>query len=809
MPYELGRDFVYALSGQISTLRDIYISYPDGSLHAYLSTLYEDGSVDFRNLQFGEDFDSYHLYYIGASTRSSVQIYWGNDNERTDQIDGIAWVSAGLWGEDSVNDISVILYAQSGNDSHPVEEIPITCNLNSIREANAQVAVIDSNTIVVAWQDVVQIDGIWYPQNFHIQEITYSPYTSSQLQALQQIWDAIEDFRTTATEYFNAIADAALATPALREVVDWRELARAGVEQLAVVFDGFANDDIARSALDLSNIQDFTSFLSQMGRWAPSQATLNSFLADAPNIIANILHLADGMEAIRNTIASSNVSYAYEFLDEYVPFLIGDRLASLAFQSGAGGFITGSLSTIAGLSNVGLTVMSGGTSLVIGYGAGLAAQAINERFELTANFEAMTSIALVNIRSSLAYPEGYPDDPQISGTGFICGGDSDQTLTGSIGNDTIFGAGGDDTLIGAGGSDRLIGGRGSDVYYVDNSGVRVIESNLLAYSSDIDSVYSSVSFEMGTGIEFLRLRGDTDLSGVGNASNNTIYGNAGDNTLKGKAGDDFLSGLSGDDNLYGGSGNNTLNGGSGHDTIWISTNSNNVIVGGAEQDTIRFLNDFPDGIGIDLRESRTNTDWGWRGEFSSIENIVGSAGNDRIIGNAGANALSGMDGDDQISGADGRDTIRGGIGSDTLSGNSGADLINGGGGSDIIRAGNGADTINGDTGRDLIYLSTDQASDVIVVSSVIDSRGRGNDVVEGFELSFDHIDLSMIDANINRAGHQAFSYQNHEASYGIWLDFASNGDGLVRGDVDGDSEADFQIRLSDICGILTQDNFIF
>ena len=65
-------------------------------------------------------------------------------------------------------------------------------------------------------------------------------------------------------------------------------------------------------------------------------------------------------------------------------------------------------------------------------------------------------------------------------------------------------------------------------------------------------------------------------------------------------------------------------------------------------------------------------------QFVSIENVLGSNGNDTITGNSGANELRGMGNRDLLSGLDGRDTLNGGTYSDTLAGGRYSDVLTGG-----------------------------------------------------------------------------------------------------------------------------------
>jgi serralysin len=101
----------------------------------------------------------------------------------------------------------------------------------------------------------------------------------------------------------------------------------------------------------------------------------------------------------------------------------------------------------------------------------------------------------------------------------------------------------------------MIGGLGNDTYTVDNAGDVVIE---LA-DQGIDRVNASINYSLvGTEIENLTLTGTDDLTGTGNAYNNSITGNAGANTLIGGDGNDGLNGGLGVDTLIGGSGADTF-----------------------------------------------------------------------------------------------------------------------------------------------------------------------------------------------------------------------------------------------------------
>ena len=102
----------------------------------------------------------------------------------------------------------------------------------------------------------------------------------------------------------------------------------------------------------------------------------------------------------------------------------------------------------------------------------------------------------------------------IDGTGngvanILTGNDQANSLSGLDGNDTMLGGGGNDTLNGGTGMDSLTGGLGDDLYLVDATTDKVIES----VGGGIDLVQSTVSFTLAANIEALTLLG-TALTGI-------------------------------------------------------------------------------------------------------------------------------------------------------------------------------------------------------------------------------------------------------------------------------------------------------
>ena len=177
-----------------------------------------------------------------------------------------------------------------------------------------------------------------------------------------------------------------------------------------------------------------------------------------------------------------------------------------------------------------------------------------------------------------------------------------------------------------------------------------------------------------------------------------------------------------DDKIYTANGTNhaTVNAGDGSDTLYLTTGGLKANLGGT-------------------------SDFGRNGgkvELRSVENVVGSDGNDTIMGNGEANKLSGRGGNDKIEGGGGDDTITGGggdnnlsggTGNDTITGGNSDDTIDGGGGADNIKSGNGDDDISGGSGTDTIDAGSgadkiDGGDDVDTITA-----GAGDDDIAGGE----------------------------------------------------------------------------
>ena len=123
-------------------------------------------------------------------------------------------------------------------------------------------------------------------------------------------------------------------------------------------------------------------------------------------------------------------------------------------------------------------------------------------------------------------------------------------------NNQITGGAEDDWFDGKAGADTLVGGLSGDTYVLDNIGDVVTELANQGY----DKVISRFDYTLGDNLEAVILTSSENLTGTGNALNNTLIGNGGDNLMLGGAGNDSIKG---------GAGNDTLSGGDGDDTFYF------------------------------------------------------------------------------------------------------------------------------------------------------------------------------------------------------------------------------------------------
>jgi Ca2+-binding RTX toxin-like protein len=117
----------------------------------------------------------------------------------------------------------------------------------------------------------------------------------------------------------------------------------------------------------------------------------------------------------------------------------------------------------------------------------------------------------------------------------------------------------------------------------------------------------------------------------------------GDDLIVGTKGDDVINGRGGSDEINGRGGDDTICGGPGRDTVIFTTKS----------------------VVADLTEGIAATDEG-TSKLIDIEDLIGTAGDDKLIGNSGQNSLEGLRGNDELRGKGGVDFLDGGPDDDLL-----------------------------------------------------------------------------------------------------------------------------------------------
>jgi serralysin len=175
--------------------------------------------------------------------------------------------------------------------------------------------------------------------------------------------------------------------------------------------------------------------------------------------------------------------------------------------------------------------------------------------------------------------------------------------------------------------------------------------------------------------------------------------------------------------------------------------------------------------------------------------LTGSA-NRKGTGNGLANMISGNAGDNMLDGAGGNDVVKGGAGNDRVLGGVGNDTLFGGDGGDVLTGGLGRDVLNGGAGTDRFDFNTKAET----------PGGAGRDIIQGFSRAQgDRIDLSTIDADTSaNPGNDKFAFFGAEAFHGGGGEVRFAG-GIVRGDINGDRVADFEIKVNGISSLVAAD----
>jgi RHS repeat-associated protein len=278
------------------------------------------------------------------------------------------------------------------------------------------------------------------------------------------------------------------------------------------------------------------------------------------------------------------------------------------------------------------------------------------------------------------------DASAFSGSVTLNGGSGDDTLLAGSSNDWLTGGDGNDSITGGAGTDRL-------VETTDAVSVSLTPNSLIGIGTDVLSGIEEASLTGGVG--------NNSISAATFTGPTTLWGGDGDDTLASGTGNDSLDGGNGNDTFLFGSGalgSDTISDAAGLDTLDFDSLS--VITPGT---TVQL------NIGVStLQNVNTNLQLTLQ-STSSIDVVIGSAGNDLITGNGLNNTLLGGGGDDTLDGDAGNDTTYDGLGNDQVIASTGAERIYRLAGTDIFTSGSGTYVLgmgvgdfNGDGRNDVV-----------------------------------------------------------------------------------------------------------
>jgi Ca2+-binding RTX toxin-like protein len=423
----------------------------------------------------------------------------------------------------------------------------------------------------------------------------------------------------------------------------------------------------------------------------------------------------------------------------------------------------------------------------------------------TADYSNVATAMTVNLTTGVATGEGNDTLTSI------------ENVTTGAGNDSITGSSGNNTIDGGAGSDVVVfTGALSDYTIVLNAdGSYTVTDNRVSPNDGVDTLFNieQVQFTDDT-YNLTALTGGNDTS-AGTAGNDLIFAGAGDDTLTSSAGNDSYNGGTGIDTLIFtsqvsvnlatgvavGEGNDTLTSienvttGTGNDSI-AGSSSNNIIDGGAGNDTVTFTGNIADYTilrnadgSYTVTDNRATPNDGVDTLYNietlqfadgAISPFTLTTGVDIYTATSGHDLVYALAGNDSVSGGTGHDTLYGDAGDDTLAGGLGNDSLDGGAGIDTadyssvttamtvnlttgVATGDGTDSltlienVNGGAGADLITGSS--------VDNILKGNA-GNDTMDGaagidtavysgaltdYSITFDSISgsYSVVD---NRAG---------------------------------------------------------
>lgn len=357
---------------------------------------------------------------------------------------------------------------------------------------------------------------------------------------------------------------------------------------------------------------------------------------------------------------------------------------------------------------------------------------------------------------SISDATGTAFDDALKGTddsSYLFGGAGSDLIQGGLGNDLMDGGTGIDTL-----SFSSFGGTGP---YLGTDGIMHNDGAFVDLSL-ITPQDTNVGFDTFRGFENL-VGSDFDDILAGSQVDNVIYGGAGYDLLDGGARNDTLYGGSESDFLFGNLGNDILYGGDGDDDL-VGYDGNDQLFGGAGSDTADYSYSFSLVV-VDLAiTTQQNTKGQGLDTLTGIENLFGSAWDDKLLGDGGDNHITGF------------------VGSDTLTGRGGADTF--------VYTSDIDSTVCGCFGTDLI---TDfSANDVLDLSAV--------------DADYNTIDDGDPASGTNEAFHIVSAFTGAAGELVLTYDATTNITTLAT-DTDGDGYGDFGLTFKgDVTSLTT--NFI-
>ena len=306
-----------------------------------------------------------------------------------------------------------------------------------------------------------------------------------------------------------------------------------------------------------------------------------------------------------------------------------------------------------------------------------------------------------------------------------------ENIIGTSGADQITGNGVDNVFDGGFGNDILDGGGGINTASFQSWDPPALRLDLRPTTATISlgtaghdgsaDRFSTINHAV---LEHDTLRNIQNVTGSNLAE--TITGNEQRNTIDGRGGNDVIDGGFGNDTLDGGSGTNTVTFAS-HDLALLVTDERDTIaLGQYDADGYYMVTGRPGGATA-FQQLEVDA-------LINFQNATGSNHAEVILGEEHNNTLNGRGGNDDISGFEGNDTLLGGDGNDRLIGGADADTLTGGANADTFA----------------FTFITNSANNPGAFDTIAD-----------FELGFDRIDMSRIDANV-ASGFQHFTFSAAE-----------------------------------------------